>query len=129
MTELRDAVADLLDEAHGPNVTEGGCDFRAAWWPDRRYVRADDERRYDDVVDQLIGLVRESDRPVIDNIEELRALPTDSVVLAPTGTIFVKDVYGEWRWGPGNTCDSYLLLESWYVSQPIRLIHQGERRG
>jgi len=51
---MREKVAEMLDDAHGPCVTEGGCDFRASW----RSGRYGDLLRYDEVVDQVIHRVR-----------------------------------------------------------------------
>jgi hypothetical protein len=53
---LRDMVAEILDEAHGPQISEGGCDFRARW---STPYRAGQESAvgYDPVVDEVIAAV------------------------------------------------------------------------
>lgn len=49
-------VADLLDEEHGPCISEGGCDFRA-----QSYDQRSREVHADDVVRKIIELVRQHD--------------------------------------------------------------------
>lgn len=56
---LRELVAELIDEAHGPWVTEGGCGFEAY----RRPSRPGFEGTYHDVVGALIALVRNHPGP------------------------------------------------------------------
>lgn len=54
-SDLRERVAEILDNAHGPQITEGGCDFRA--WVTPSF----DQRGagwIDPVVDQVIAEVR-----------------------------------------------------------------------
>ncbi|MDR6868954.1 hypothetical protein J2Y69_003580 [Microbacterium resistens] len=51
----REALADFLDELHGPWVTEGGCDFRAWNQP----WRPGDRRKVNESVDALLGWLRD----------------------------------------------------------------------
>ncbi len=74
--DLRFAVAELLDEAHGPCVDEGGCSFRAEhipWCPHH-----DRPHELDPVVDELIAKVIEVAKTRIR--EAIDTSPTDHIV-------------------------------------------------
>jgi hypothetical protein len=54
-SDLRERVAEILDNAHGPQITEGGCDFRAWVTPSFGQQGAG---WIDPVIDQVIAEVR-----------------------------------------------------------------------
>jgi hypothetical protein len=89
LEDLRRSVADIMDEGHGPQISEGGCEFRALHFP--MYGDRGREPWYDSVVDLVIKTVLEHAQP-----------PAVELVGLKPGTLYHIEVTGHAEIGSGK---------------------------
>ncbi|WP_136043313.1 MULTISPECIES: hypothetical protein [unclassified Microbacterium] len=97
----REALATLLDELHGPWVTEGGCDFRGwryGWRP------GDAPRVNVDVIDPILSALRRTEVPEprptggseFPTTDEVRDIWVDHMSLIPDDVPAMQEVFDSW---------------------------------